>query len=162
MSDHPAEWLSAYMDDELDREQRQSVERHLAECMSCRALLSELKDIQSQVSTFYLQAEAPDDLERRVLEALDDKPAAPAMAKTRAALIPIAGVVILFVILILYRSIWLKTFSVLFKVTVTAVYVISHIISSVPALWISILAIAVGLSLISGLSLRRILRSSAQ
>ncbi|WP_040948983.1 anti-sigma factor family protein [Gorillibacterium massiliense] len=162
MMDHPTEWLSAYMDDEMELEQRQKMDRHLAECASCRALLSDLMDMQSQVAQFYHQVKAPDTLEMNIMKALEKESAASWITKTSTAIIPIMGIIFLSVIIFRFGSIWLKLFSVLFKFTVTAAYVISHIASSVPTVWVSALIMAVCLTLISGLSLRHILRSSAQ
>lgn len=167
MSDHPTERLSAYMDEELEKEERLEVERHLAACASCRALLSELQELQAQVAQYYVQAEAPDTLELNIMEALDNKEtaknsAASTVTKPSTVVVPAAGFLVLAFLIYHYGAVWLKLFTVLFKFTITAAYVFSHLASSIPAVWISASITAVGLMLISGLSLKRILRSSVQ
>lgn len=58
--------LSAYLDGELPPEEVAEVERHLAECPSCRA---ELDDLRATVRILKLARtpEAPDDLEELIL-----------------------------------------------------------------------------------------------
>lgn len=47
---HPQERLSAYLDDELDIEQRTEVDRHLASCDACRSQLSSLGRLKQAVA----------------------------------------------------------------------------------------------------------------
>lgn len=162
MNDHPTERLSAYIDEELDAEEREQVERHLARCESCRAELADLMDMQVQIAQFYRQVEAPDELERKVLMALDADAKASSITRTSSAAIPLIGLTVLVALFGLYGSILVKLFSIAIQFVVTAAYVMSHVAASVPAIWIAVLALAIGLTLLSGLSLRRILRSSAQ
>ncbi|MFC3801201.1 anti-sigma factor family protein [Cohnella sp. GCM10012308] len=162
MSDHPAEWLSAYMDEELDESQRQEIDLHLAACASCSAILSDLMDMQKQMTDFYLQIEAPAALERNVMEALDRASPTSAAAKSGAVLIPAMMLLVFAAVIYKYGDIWLKVFAVLLKFTVTAAYIVSHVASSIPTVWITATIVAECLMLLSGLSLKRILRSSAQ
>ncbi len=47
MSDHMAEWLSAYLDGELNGVRLHRVEAHLAGCPGCRSELQSLKDLSA-------------------------------------------------------------------------------------------------------------------
>jgi len=56
-NEHDEEQLSAYLDGELDSRQAEIVERHLATCESCAALLEELRSTQTLLSE--LPAQTP-------------------------------------------------------------------------------------------------------
>lgn len=162
MSDHPTEWLSAYVDQELDAAEREQVERHLEQCESCLATVTDLIEMQAQIAHFYRQVEAPEDLEQTIMKVLDTETTSSTITRAGSAVIPLFGVAALIVLFSIYGSILVKLFSFVLQLVITAAYVMSHVIASVPALWIPVMGLAVGLTLISGLSLRRILRSSAQ
>jgi hypothetical protein len=49
--DHPEEQLSSYLDGELSARQSQAVERHLADCGACAALLEELRAAKTMLSS---------------------------------------------------------------------------------------------------------------
>ncbi len=49
-SEHPEEQLSAYLDGELNARQANAVERHLAGCVACSALLEELRSAKSMLA----------------------------------------------------------------------------------------------------------------
>ncbi len=49
-SDHPEEQLSAYLDGELNARQASAVERHLAGCVACSALLEDLRSAKSMLA----------------------------------------------------------------------------------------------------------------
>ena len=46
---HPGDLLSAFLDDELDSEQRHAVEAHLAECHSCMEERDDLARVRSWI-----------------------------------------------------------------------------------------------------------------
>jgi anti-sigma factor RsiW len=56
-NEHDEEQLSAYMDGELDARQAEKVERHLASCEACSALLEELRETRALLSA--LPSHAP-------------------------------------------------------------------------------------------------------
>jgi len=45
MHDHGTERLSAFLDDELTRDEREAVEAHLSACAACRDVLEELREV---------------------------------------------------------------------------------------------------------------------
>lgn len=47
---HVGELLSGYIDGELTQQQRQQVERHCAECESCREDLQNLRDLRERIA----------------------------------------------------------------------------------------------------------------
>jgi anti-sigma factor RsiW len=55
-TDHPADRLSAYLDDELPPAERTAVEAHLRECGPCGQLLEELSAVDSAARALPLQA----------------------------------------------------------------------------------------------------------
>jgi anti-sigma factor RsiW len=52
MSDQWTEHLSAYMDGELDDQQRDALTAHLGRCEECRTALAQLEGVQSWAATF--------------------------------------------------------------------------------------------------------------
>jgi anti-sigma factor RsiW len=160
MSNHPIDRLSAYLDNELEEVERQQMDTHLVECESCRELLADLAEMQNLISSAYRSIKAPIDLEQKVLIALDEQSATSKWAGFGLTAVPIVGLLLLFVIMFLYGSVLLKLLSILLSFMVTAAHVFSHIASSIPVMWGAIFLLAVCVFLLSGLSLRRILRST--
>lgn len=82
--------VQAYVDGELDAPGSLAVEQHLAHCASCQALRSGLEALGSGLRRELRGTQAPPQLRRRVLQALDDAQDAerheqPGRAATRAA-----------------------------------------------------------------------------
>lgn len=162
MNEHPIESLSAYIDDELDQEERQALERHLTSCESCRTMAAEFMDIRTRISSHYGAIDAPDGFERNVLSSL--RPPSPVTLGEQAgfAIIPLAALAAICLLLALYGSTMLKLLSAAFGFLATAAYVVSRVASSDPLWWGASFAIAIGLIVLSGISIRRILRSTTE
>ncbi|HEU5218036.1 MAG TPA: zf-HC2 domain-containing protein [Gemmatimonadales bacterium] len=60
MPDHSAHQLSAYVDDELDRDSRLHIEAHLAVCPECRLLLTDLRAIVAAAPAYAGRAPSRD------------------------------------------------------------------------------------------------------
>ncbi|MGH7542920.1 MAG: anti-sigma factor family protein [Gemmatimonadota bacterium] len=60
MSEHPTERLSAYLDGDLDGPDREAVERHLAGCRECSALLEDLGRVTRAAGALEDRAPATD------------------------------------------------------------------------------------------------------
>lgn len=161
MNDHPTESLSAYIDQELDAEERRRIDRHLLECETCAAMVADLMDMRSQVADFYVHLEAPHDLEQRVMLSIERTAKTSTITTTSSAAVPLVGVAALVVLLALYGSLFLKLFSIAMKFFLTVAFAASHVASSIPAVWGSILVLSIGIFVLSGLSIRRILQSTA-
>ncbi|WP_181444491.1 anti-sigma factor [Bacillus sp. 03113] len=60
MNEHVNQLLSAFIDDELENEQRKKVENHLAICPFCHSEYMELEAIRKELFSFYQSIEVPD------------------------------------------------------------------------------------------------------
>lgn len=162
MNGHPIESISAYLDDELNADERREMERHLVLCESCRAMAADLTDIRMQVFMHYGAIEAPDGLEEKVLASLVSPSTITRGEKAGLTMIPLAALFAIGVLTALYGSTIIKLLSIAFGFLVAAAYVASRVASSEPLLWGTSFAIAIALIVLSGLSIRRILRSTTQ
>src|SRR5262245_6021960 len=68
--DHPRDLLSAYLDGEVDRDVRSSIERHLSGCDSCRALLEDFRSVAA-AAVRETPPPVPAHLRQRIRSALD-------------------------------------------------------------------------------------------
>ena len=68
--DHPRDLLSAYLDDELGVEERAAVDRHLADCESCRDDLASLRRLSGALADEDAPP-VPDDLAARIGARID-------------------------------------------------------------------------------------------
>jgi hypothetical protein len=164
LNEHPIESLSAYLDDEMSVEERGMMEHHLASCEMCRSMVTDLTEIRLQVSSYFGAIEAPQGLELKVLASLS-KPSPSTVTlgeKAGITAIPIAAILAIVFLLAVYGSTMLKLILIVFNFIITVAYVFSHVASSVPLLWGSSFAIAILLIVFSGISIRRILRSTTQ
>lgn len=73
---HPLELLTAYADDELSIEDRAVVDRHLAECATCRGHLEATRLLASAMAEEAVP-EPPDDLVVRIAQRIDDAAVVP-------------------------------------------------------------------------------------
>jgi anti-sigma factor RsiW len=161
MMDHPIDWLSAYIDDELEADQRQLIEDHLQHCESCAAVVHDMMELKAQVAGFYVSIEPPLYLEQQVMQAINNKSSTDSWIRSWFA-VPIAGVLCLAALWFLFGSILLSLVSVLFKFVLAAFYLLSNMATSIPSVFGTVVIIAVMLLMISGISLRRLLRSTMQ
>ena len=72
-TDHPTEALSAFLDGELSGPEAVELERHLAECAACTALLGDLRRL-SEASRAEELPPMPGDLSGRIMERLEAPP----------------------------------------------------------------------------------------
>jgi predicted anti-sigma-YlaC factor YlaD len=68
MSDHIENLLSEYMDDQLNEEEKQIIETHLAACSDCNHRLTELRSLRKQILDAYMPIEIPSMIEDIVME----------------------------------------------------------------------------------------------
>jgi len=96
---HPLELLSDYLDDELSVEERSRVDRHLAECESCRGDLAALERLARAVGA-EATPPAPLELAGRIRRALDEATVRPAVRRrsfvpaTIAATVAMVGLLV--------------------------------------------------------------------
>src|SRR5437899_2768096 len=72
------EMLGAYALDAVDGDEREMVERHLADCPRCREEVAEHREVAAQMA--YIGAPAPDGLWDRIIANLEDIPPALGLA----------------------------------------------------------------------------------
>src|SRR5947199_8630306 len=68
MSEHIKELLSDYMDNEINEDERQMIEKHLAVCTDCNNWFRELTTLRKQILATYQMIEVPSTIEGNVLE----------------------------------------------------------------------------------------------
>jgi predicted anti-sigma-YlaC factor YlaD len=159
MMEHPIDWLSAYIDDEIDVENRQLIEAHLEQCESCITTLNELVEIKAQVAGLFERIEPPFDLEQKVMQAIEDK--SPVQLWLRSWLsISIISVVCLATFWYFLGPILLKLITVMYKISLATVYLFSNVVTSIPSVYGIVVMIIIMLLMISCISLRRLLRYS--
>ncbi|BBH20379.1 hypothetical protein Back11_17240 [Paenibacillus baekrokdamisoli] len=160
MTKHPEDQLSAYLDDELNNDERRRMEDHIEKCESCQALLEDLLVLQRDlVQTFNLIQE-PADLEVRVLQSIAKEESPATVGK---------GWLFGFLMVSLTLGIfWFVTGSVLVKLVhgfsklmIAMVYVASHFILSVPVLTALTVVLSLIILVTSIYSLRRLLQTTA-
>ncbi|SFB45015.1 Putative zinc-finger [Cohnella sp. OV330] len=161
MNEHPTESLSAYVDQELDAGERNRIDAHLLHCASCASLVDELIDMRAEIAGFYGQLAAPPDLEFKVLATLDGRRAKSAGTSTGLTAVSLVALAALIVLISMYGATFFKLFSIALQFSLTAAYVLSNVASSIPAVWGAVLPLSAAIFVFSGLSLRRILRSTA-
>ncbi len=71
----PAEWLEAYMDEELDPGQLAEADRHLAGCAECTAALARLREQSARIRAEAPYYAAPVGLERSIRQSLREEAA---------------------------------------------------------------------------------------
>jgi anti-sigma factor RsiW len=159
MTTHPEEQISAYIDNELSEQDRQLVEKHLESCTSCQSLLEDLLDLQSNVSQTYRMIHSPNELDTRILQAIQGEPSKQAEGRGWLSF-PLVTVIVLGGIGYMSGTLFLKLFSGLLKLTVAIVYMASHFISTVPVLAGLTLVLSLIILSITGYSLKRLLQTT--
>lgn len=159
MNNHPeAQWLSAYMDDELSAEQLRYCEDHVASCEQCQLLLNDLLSLKSEVRTAYAAIQAPDMLEDAVLSRIQLQSSKRSSMKEWIFLL--TGLFILSIFLFMLHPIMTRLLSVLATFLLALVYMFSHYIASIPLLTEVSSVLSVGIVFLSSLSLRRLLQTT--
>jgi predicted anti-sigma-YlaC factor YlaD len=67
MAEHVKELLSAYIDNEINRDEEEKIPRHLKECEHCREALYELQLLRENVFYAYESIVVPDTLETSIM-----------------------------------------------------------------------------------------------
>ncbi|WP_276352312.1 anti-sigma factor family protein [Cohnella caldifontis] len=161
MMEHPVEWLSAYLDDEIDEKTRIQVRDHLESCESCAETLRELAEIQALTASFYGAIEPPPELEQSVRQAIGRK--LPPRAWFRSALaLALADAVCLAMVWQLFGGLVWILWKSAYKISIAAAYLVSDGIGSSPSLYAWAVGLALILIFLSGISLRRLLRSETE
>ncbi|MGA9175378.1 MAG: anti-sigma factor [Thermoactinomyces sp.] len=70
---HVNEMLSAYLDDELSRSEKEVVEQHLQTCSNCQDLLDQLIEMKRQLVFSFEEIDVPAALTNKVMFAIDQQ-----------------------------------------------------------------------------------------
>jgi hypothetical protein len=159
MTTHSEEQISAYIDDELCDQDRQEVEKHIQSCASCQRLLEELRVLQSDVSQTYRMLQSPNVLDSRILQAIQGEPTTKAEGRGRL-FVPLVAIMVLGALWVITGTVFLKLLRGLLKITITLVYMVSHLISTLPVLAGLTLVLSFIVLSVSGYSLKRLLQST--
>ncbi len=156
---HPIEELSAYVDDELDAESRRLLETHLHQCEFCSAALNGIREIKSQVAGYFESVEPSVLFERNVMKAIGRS--VPVRIGVQSGIfLTLAGFAFLAAFWLLFGPIAVKLLSTLYSFARASVYLGSSALASIPSAYGVFLAFSILLIMISGISLRRLFRST--
>lgn len=96
------EFLNSYLDDELNKEEKQRVEKHLKECQSCMEELAQLRWVDACVKEFEVEEPSREfifNLNRRVMERVRKKRHF-SFLRISPVLVPITVALLVFIVLI--------------------------------------------------------------
>jgi anti-sigma factor RsiW len=159
MTNHPELQISAYIDNELSEQDRQEVENHIESCAPCQRLLEELLVMQTDVSQMYSSLQAPRGLDDRIRHAIQDESALKVKGYGWFS-IPIVALLVLGILWLITGTVLLKLLSSLMKFMVVMVYMVSHLISTLPTLAGLTLVLSLIILSISGYSLKRLFQTT--
>jgi anti-sigma factor RsiW len=77
--------IDGYADGELDLERSLEIERHLAECAACTAVLREIRVMRSGLRSGAVAFDAPAELRAKIRDAIDDRRRAEGVASRRSS-----------------------------------------------------------------------------
>lgn len=161
MQPHDGELISAYIDDELSKEETLLIEEHLETCKECQELVSELSGLKRKVSTTYQAIKVPGKIEEKVLAKIGQrrtsgKPLLFALPWISAALMAVT-ISIFLLSLLPATDFSLGLTASVFNVLLNLIHLVPVLIGVVPFLLETTLIFAIILLLISLWSLRHML-----
>jgi hypothetical protein len=155
MEKHIEQFISAYIDDQLNDKERVMVEEHLKICQHCRHLVEDFKRLQSQVFVAYQWVEVPKNIEEKVMSKIKLHG-----HTTLSIIIPSMKMAISLLFILFIGSlgaIGFGLFAPIFPILLSVVQVVPILIASIPSLFIGIILFAIILLIISLLSLKNLL-----
>lgn len=156
MKAHLDDQLSAYMDNELSEEDRLAVEAHLASCEYCQALLDDWLSMQEQVLDAYRYTHAPVDLENNVLQAIQGDQQT--SVSKGWLIVPLFALFVITLFGITQGMMFIKLIHSLMRLSVALLYMVTHLMSSIPLLAMTAVFISLGILTTSVYCLRRAMR----
>ncbi|MEX2416039.1 MAG: zf-HC2 domain-containing protein [Paenibacillaceae bacterium] len=162
MSNHIEDFISAYVDNELSEEERQQVEDHLENCLQCRAILSNVMDIKSQIFAAFHSIEVPETIENDVLQAIGFGNSANTSKQRYWLFVPLfTPLLFIAITFVLMGSFVLKIGSVMMKVVFNLIYALGSILGSDPYTIIGLIGFSMLLIISSSVSLNHLLKTKA-
>ncbi|WP_127531575.1 anti-sigma factor family protein [Paenibacillus kobensis] len=143
MIGHLNDQLSAYLDDELNEEEKKAIEAHLESCESCQALLDVWLAMQEQVKDIFQFAQAPAHIEANVMATIERNPQL--FVRKRWFAIPLIVILLISVFGITTGTMFVKFIHSFTRLFVAILYMATHFLSNVPfvALSVSVLSLIV-------------------
>ncbi|MGO4106586.1 anti-sigma factor family protein [Paenibacillus sp. YAF4_2] len=158
MERHLKEQLSAYLDGELNQDERQEVEAHLETCETCQELLEDYLHLKQDFVLSFSSIEAPEDLEDKVIRSLRTKTFP---AEKYIGWFIFLCILIPFVIFYaLTGTVIIKLLHGFSKFIIILVYAASHFILSVPVLSGMVIFLSLLVLAVSFYSLKRMLHTT--
>ncbi|MFE4570921.1 zf-HC2 domain-containing protein [Paenibacillus chitinolyticus] len=155
----PEEQLSAYMDEELNEEERLEIESHLAHCQSCRLLLNEFMELKQSYSAEMFALAEPAGFENRVMQAVAHESKIRNLGKLWL-LVPLLAAVVVILLTIAAWPVAVHFMNGAFVIGKALLFTIPHAVSSMPVVAGVTVALSLTVLVVSFLSLRRLLRSA--
>lgn len=155
MSDHIEELLSEYIDDELNEEQKQTIEEHLSICSDCNHRLQEIKLLRKQILEAYLSIEIPSRIEDKVMAKIQQASIKKAISVLNlfAFLSLFAFGIMLMVTASPFLTVGLPIFHSAYSIARGLIYAVPSIISALPHVVEVIIVLILSFILISILTL---------
>ncbi|MBY9079308.1 zf-HC2 domain-containing protein [Paenibacillus sp. HN-1] len=156
---HPEEQLSAYLDGELNEEDRLLVESHLKECPDCRMLAEDLLNDQRLLFSAFETISPPDDLEASIA-AIISKEAQPLPVLKRMLSFALSAISLFAVIGLIMGAFYIKMFAGAVKLMKPLLFLSTHMLADMPLLLGVVILFAVAVLALSAVSLHRLLRTT--
>lgn len=161
MADHVSSQLSAYLDHELDNEEKERVEQHLAHCPACHEELESLAVLKRQIAFAYETVEAPDGLENAIMDKIKERRSpvttTAAVRKWGMAIIAVFLAAVFYSQVAPAVSLGAAMVAFIVRTGFRLFQVLPFFVTSVPYLLGVVFAAAIGMIIFSLWSLRRLL-----
>ncbi|PWW04736.1 putative zinc finger protein [Paenibacillus cellulosilyticus] len=155
MTSHPEDLLSAYVDDEISEEERQVIEAHLVSCESCQSFVDELYSFKLQMQTILTLEQPSVQFETRVMQAIRQQSTD---FRTTWLTLPLIAMMLLSAVGITMALMYGKFIHGFIRLFVAIVYAITHMVSEIPFVSISVIVVSLFVLVASIYSLRRVLQ----
>ncbi|MDQ0497063.1 zf-HC2 domain-containing protein [Paenibacillus brasilensis] len=161
MSDHIVDLISAYMDNELTKHERQQVEEHLYNCPECFAIFNDFMMLKNDVLQTFRSIEAPETVEETVLQAIRNPVPSNPSRERYWIFVPLLISLLIFVIVFtLVGSFTFKLASVGWKVFMNLMFAVGSLLASDPYLTAGLIGFSLMLMIGSGFSLTLLLKQN--
>lgn len=144
---HVGSQLSAYLDNELDAENKQVVESHLFSCERCLKSYEDLLFVKDQLRMAYTDTEAPDSLEDTIMAAIWPE-SRPLHSRNKsmpflASAFIIAAIALIAIAFMPLLASWVNFMSAFFTISFSMAHAATVIINKLPAVMSVIIAMLI-------------------
>ncbi|MFB9328704.1 anti-sigma factor family protein [Paenibacillus aurantiacus] len=156
---HPEDQLSAYLDNELNEEDRHAVEAHLEHCESCQALLDEWLAMQGQVQEVFQFKQAPITFEADVMQTIERNQQLTVGKRWLA--IPLVAILLIGAFGITAGAMFVKFVHGFMRLFMAILYMVTHFLSDVPFVSLTVIVSSLLVLSASIYTLRRALQPTS-